>query len=129
VCGHFGLFPYGFVTNVTRQFNDPVMHLHPNRPGNDILLTIKLSNDCLLHLDIVFHQVAPLESILKSMRADQVRVIRQIAPLLVGDCRLALRGSHGRFNQQLDSRRFRIMSPSADTPMTMRSCFDGSSVA
>jgi hypothetical protein len=55
VSRHFGIFPGSIVANPTRKFNDPVMHFDPNRSGNNILFTIKLSKDLLPYLHIVFH--------------------------------------------------------------------------
>jgi hypothetical protein len=59
VSRHFGIFPRGIVTDMAGQFNDPVMYFDTNCSGNDILFTIKLSNDLLLYLHIVFHQAVP----------------------------------------------------------------------
>jgi hypothetical protein len=56
---HFGIFPSSVVIDVAGQFDDPVMYFDTNCSGSDILLTIKLSNDLLLYLHIVFHQAVP----------------------------------------------------------------------
>jgi hypothetical protein len=55
----FGIFPYGIVTHMTRQFDDPVMYFDPNCSGNDIRFTIKLGKDLLLDLHVVFHRTVP----------------------------------------------------------------------
>jgi hypothetical protein len=56
---HFGIFLSSIVTDMAGEFNDPVMYFDTNCSGNDILLTIKLSNHLLLYLHIVFHQEVP----------------------------------------------------------------------
>ncbi len=55
--GEFGISPNRRVTNAAREFNDPVMDLDANGTGNNILFTIKLSKDLLLHLHIVLHRL------------------------------------------------------------------------
>ena len=58
-CSEFGIFLGCIVTKTAREFNDAVMHLDTNCAGNDILFTIKLREDILLNLHIVFHQTVP----------------------------------------------------------------------